>query len=183
MGDRRVPPPPGLVGVGRGAGTRLGEGGREAAAVLRGVRARVPSSPAVSSLPAPSALLGARGTGVRGPGSQSSASRPGLAFSRRPAVPGARAHGAGRETRAALPAPASCALPGSLSIEFSCRGCSSMVLLGDAHAARGRRVVAAAASRCRFSPAPAATRCRRDWSPGRTEVLAMGLRRLLLLLA
>lgn len=41
-----------------------------------------------------------------------------------------------------------------------------MVLLGDAHAAHGRRGVAAAASRCGLSRAAAATRCRRHSSPG-----------------
>jgi hypothetical protein len=82
--------------------------------------------------------------------------------------------GAGQRTGAAFPAPAACALPGSLSIEFSRSGRPSMVLLGDAHAAHGRRGVAATAFRCRLSRAAAATRCRHS-SPGRTEVPAMGL--------
>lgn len=76
--------------------------------------------------------------------------------------------------------PAACAQPGSLSIEFSRSGRPSMVLLGDAHAAHGRRGVAATASRYRPSWVSANTRCCRS-SPRRTEVLAMGLLRLLLL--
>lgn len=118
------PPPSPRVGVGRGEGTQLGEGGREAAAVPRGVRARVPGSPATSRLSLRSSARGAAGPAGWGAGAAplARASPPqGARQSPRP----------GRTTRATLPTPAPRTLPDPLSIEFSNKGarqwsCSGM---------------------------------------------------------
>lgn len=177
-GDRRVPPPPGRVGVGRRE--RDSAWGRRQGGSCSAVRGACACAKLARRLLVQSAIFGAWDTGPQGLGSRSSTPHPSLWSSGRLAILRAKALRAGRRTRAVLPAPAPCAQPGSFSIEFSRSGRPSMVLLGDAHSAHGRRGVAAAASRYWPSWVSATTR-RCHSNPRRTEVLAMGLLRLPLL--
>lgn len=154
----------------RGAGG--GERSRAAAAVPGGVRLCAPgwvAAPGSGCAPRRAGQPGRRaGEQAQRP------SRPGLARRRAisPLPPPLPPTPAG-----ALPAPRR--LPAPLPIELALRGRPSAVLLGAAHAAGGRRGVAATASRCSLAPAATprpppptplqprgAPRSRRPWGCG-----------------